>query len=73
MTRLQSFFMSLRRLFVRMPSSGGRPIPEESDPFAHPHVRAMDLVQLADLPFPAFGGECCDPDPPAGGTARRSR
>lgn len=73
MIRLQSFFMPLRRLFARTPSSGGRPIPEESDPFAHPHVRAMDLVQLADLPFPAFAGEGCHRDPPAGDTARLGR
>lgn len=60
MIRLQSFFTLLRRRRPPVPSPEGLATSPSSDPFAHPHVRAMDLVQLADLPFPAFDGEPCD-------------
>ncbi len=47
---LASLMLSFRRFGLRR---ARRPAPlSDTDPFRDPRIRAMDLDQLADLPFP---------------------
>lgn len=42
------------KIFLSRWLSRGNPVPDyvPADPFDNPHIAAMDLRQLADLPFP---------------------
>jgi hypothetical protein len=54
-------FLSPRRWL-----SPGSPVPDlvPGDPFDNPHIAAMDLRQLADLPFPRGTDAAAAENPP---------